>query len=373
METVNLFGAARSRLAQAAVLVLGEERFSTQELAQKLGVSIPTAIDLTRSLARLKLAAECGVFGSTGGRKARAYAPVPAARQAIGVDITAGHVSLVTADLAGRVTQTRRHALPFARTPAYFEALARMVNELCADAGLPLAQALGVGLSIPGIVSEGEDLVLRSHALGIEGLRVREFERCLGAPCRMLNDANAGCIAEVRQNEALRDAVYLSLSNSVGSAVLIGRRLYLGRNMRSGEVGHTTLVPGGLPCYCGKRGCADAYCRAGRLSEAADGSLRAFFELLHAGDAGAQKLWSTYLDDLAVVVNNLRMMFDCDIILGGYVGRYIGAELPELRRRAARLNTFETNADFLHACTYQNEAAALGAALCWVEDYLSAL
>ena len=71
----------------------------------------------------------------------------------------------------------------------------------------------------------------------------------------MINDANAGCLAEAWADVSLRDAVYLSLSNSVGSAVLIGRRLYLGHNLRSGEVGHTTLVPGGRPCYCGKSGC----------------------------------------------------------------------------------------------------------------------
>ncbi|MFQ9679073.1 MAG: ROK family protein [Ruthenibacterium lactatiformans] len=106
----------------------------------------------------------------------------------------------------------------------------------------------------------------------------------------------------------------------MGSAVLIGRRLYLGHNLRSGEVGHTTLVPGGRPCYCGKSGCVDAYCRAGLLHGHTGGSLKDFFLRLHTGDAALRSVWDAYLDNVAVVVNNLRMMLDCDVILGGYVG-----------------------------------------------------
>ena len=47
---------------------------------------------------------------------------------------------------------------------------------------------MGVGLSIPGIIGSGQDLVLRSHALSIQGLRADEFEQYLGLPCRMINE-----------------------------------------------------------------------------------------------------------------------------------------------------------------------------------------
>ena len=83
--------------------------------------------------------------------------------------------------------------------------------------------------------------------------------------------------------------------------------------------------------------------------------------------------WDAYLDNVAVVVNNLRMMLDCDVILGGYVGRYMDAELAGLRRRAAFRNTFEPDAGYLKACAYKKEAAALGSAIPWIEEYLQTL
>ena len=160
-------------------------------------------------------------------------------------DITLRHVSLVAVDLSGQVTRTQTRTLAFTRTPAYFRALAAFISELCAE--LPRQSVLGVGLSIPGIIGSGQDLVLRSHALSIQGLRADEFEQYLGLPCRMINDANAGCLAEAWADVSLRDAVYLSLSNSVGSAVLIGRRLYLGHNLRSGEDGLKIILMSELP------------------------------------------------------------------------------------------------------------------------------
>ena len=175
METVNLFGAQRGRAAQAAAWAMEKERFSTQEMANALAVSTPTAITLLRRLEGHGLVQPCGEFSSTGGRKPRAWSACPGARYVVGADITLRHVSLVAVDLSGQVTRTQTRTLAFTRTPAYFRALAAFISELCAE--LPRQSVLGVGLSIPGIIGSGQDLVLRSHALSIQGLRADEFEQ----------------------------------------------------------------------------------------------------------------------------------------------------------------------------------------------------
>ncbi len=145
-----------------------------------------------------------------------------------------------------------------------------------------------------------------------------------------------------------------------------------GHNLRSGEVGHTTLVPGGRPCYCGKSGCVDAYCRAGLLHGHTGGSLKDFFLRLHTGDAALRSVWDAYLDNVAVVVNNLRMMLDCDVILGGYVGRYMDAELAGLRRRGPSA-TPSSRTPAISRPVPIKKAAALGSAIPWIEEYLQTL
>ena len=129
METVNLFGAQRGRAAQAAAWAMEKERFSTQEMANALAVSTPTAITLLRRLEGHGLVQPCGEFSSTGGRKPRAWSACPGARYVVGADITLRHVSLVAVDLSGQVTRTQTRTLAFTRTPAYFRALAAFISD----------------------------------------------------------------------------------------------------------------------------------------------------------------------------------------------------------------------------------------------------
>ena len=82
----------------------------------------------------------------------------------------------------------------------------------------------------------------------------------------------------------LRSLVYLSLSNSVGGAILTGGALYGGDHLRAGEFGHNTLVPDGRPCYCGKRAVwMPMLCKV--LSQLTDGNLALFFDGLRSGNA----------------------------------------------------------------------------------------
>ena len=72
-----------------------------------------------------------------------------------------------------------------------------------------------------------------------------------------------------------------------------------------------TLVPDGRPCYCGKKGCLDAYCSAKVLSRPDKTAIwHCFFDGLRAGNPDLQAAWNRISSYLAVAVNNLRMIFD---------------------------------------------------------------
>lgn len=92
----------------------------------------------------------------------------------------------------------------------------------------------------------------------------------------------------------LTDAFYISLSNNIGGAILIGQKVYKGEGPRSGEVGHMTIIPDGRECYCGQRGCFETYCNASILSDLSDGDLTLFFEKLEAGDKACMEAWKEY-------------------------------------------------------------------------------
>ena len=135
-------------------------------------------------------------------------------------------------------------------------------------------------------------------------------------------------------------------------------------------MGHLCIERNGRPCYCGQKGCVDRYLAATELSDLTDGRLADFFALLEKKDPRALACWDTYLDDLALTNRNVHMLFDCPIILGGYVGEYIAPYMDEIRRRTGALDPFETSAEYLHACHYRTEAIAAGSALHFIVKFL---
>ena len=190
----------------------------------------------------------------------------------------------------------------------------------------------------------------------------------------IVNDAKAACDIELHSlDDAAANGFYIMLSNNVGGAVFINGSVYMGDDYRSGEVGHLNIHPGGLPCYCGQRGCVDPYCSATVLTAISNGNLEEFFRLLGQNNEAALSVWSVYLEHLALAIRNVRVLLDCPIIIGGYVGAYIDKYLHELKQLLDRYNSFDKNSDYVVACKYKTESIAAGAALSFIKEFLSTI
>ena len=238
----------------------------------------------------------------------------------------------------------------------YFAELAKEVNFIYTNQGDRDAADVAVKQKADSVIAIAFDLA-KPEATRLKGYQV-DFE----------NDANA---AEIAERPSLHgNSTFLSLSNTVGGSIAFGRTMYLGDNRRAGEFGHVILHPDGRRCYCGKRGCADAYLSALRLAENAS-SLEDFFARLESGEKKMLKAWNAYLDDLAVLVSNLRMACDCPVVIGGYVGALMEPHLVELRKRAAALDLFGGDPDWIRVSRCGREASAIGAAL-MMRDALAA-
>ena len=114
------------------------------ELSQRLALSWPTILQNVKELVELGLVQEVGQYESTGGRKAKAYAPVREARLAIGLDLTGNHVSVVLVDLSGQVVRYQRKSRPFSLDSAYLQGLGELFPNL--KAWLACFSTLRVGV-----------------------------------------------------------------------------------------------------------------------------------------------------------------------------------------------------------------------------------
>ncbi len=343
---------------------------SNPDISYDLKMSLPTATQITKELIEQGLVEEKGELQSTGGRRAKALSAAVNVRLAVGLDITQNHITLVLTNIVGEILKYERICQSYVSEDVYYREVNEELERFLDEGNVERDKILGVGISFPGIVNLDRELITYSHVLGVEAIPFVSISRFLSYPCYFLNDANAGAYAEGFQEEGAEPFFYMSLSNTVGGAFFSRNELMQGKNFRCGEVGHMTVAAGGESCYCGKKGCLDAYCAAWHLSEAAGGKLEQFFERLDQGETEAVKIWDTYTDYLAMAVNNIHMVLDCDIVLGGYVGSCMGTHLQDIWDKVLERNTFEEKEVFVRVCNYKVAAAALGAALKVAESFV---
>lgn len=365
------------------------EKTSMPDIAAALDMSAPTVLQIVKELKELEVIQEAGEFKSTGGRKPKAIAAVQNARYAVGVDITKNHIGLVLTNLSEKVLKHIRIRKPFVFNDEYFRSLNETIEDFIGNDESIRDKMAGVGISMPCIVDGTKNWITNSHALGIYNVSCEEISHYIDYPCAFINDANAAAMTEYILDTRPGNVVYLSLSNTVGGAIALRQehelensgdflqsmfeKMYVGNDWHSGEFGHMVIYPGGKTCYCGKKGCLDSYCSALRLAEAADGNLDLFFQKLLENNQEMEKAFDQYVEHLAVAVDNLRMCFDCDIILGGYVGSLMGPYIQKLQNKLQDINIFESDGKYVRACRYQLEASALGAGIYFIEEFIDTI
>ena len=349
------------------------ESVSKQDIVVALQLSLPTVTQNLEYLKQQGLIDTSKKIKNTGGRNATAFSYIENAKMAVGIYISAHHMNAVAVNLSGTVVGLVKKRIKFnLEDDAYLKELGKSVEQIKKEAGIKDEDLLGVGISVPGLVSDDGEKVTYGLTLNFTGKTREEIAKYIPYENRLVHDSYAAGHMEVWNNHKIRNAFYISLSNSVGGSVIVDNGIYEGDTQKGGEIGHMVVVPeNGEQCYCGKFGCFDTVCRAGNLDQYTDGNLEEFFTKLSMGDQIAKGLWEKYLEDLSLAIHNVRMLFDGNIILGGYVGAYIGEYMDELYKLVDVKNPFGDLAEnYLFECQYKVEAAAAGAAISYIDEFL---
>jgi len=339
---------------------------SKTELTKSLDISMPTVLQNTKELLEQGFLAEVGEYESTGGRRAKSLAINGERGYAVGLDITTDHISFVLLNLAGVMIRYDRKRRIFENSMEYYQRVSEDMDHFVRAAKIRPEQILGVGIALPGNIDIDKKILIKSHALNLEGVNLNIVDGFVPYPLYFGNDANAAMIAE--RESVCDDAIYLFIGNTVGSAIKTAGTVYRGRNRKAGEIGHVILVPDGKLCYCGKKGCVDSYCSIRALEKESGMVLEDFMKLVEQRDAAVMKIWEKYLDNLAILISNLRMIYDTDLILGGEMGEYLETHMLELGSRVMEYNKFDKDTGYLKISTYKKESAAIGVALHFIYE-----
>ena len=149
---------------------------SKQEIVVEMQLSLPTVTTNLDFLKKQGLIDTSGKIRNTGGRNATAFTYVKNARMAIGIDITANHITAVAVNLSGDIVSMDRRRIDFnLEDDAYLREIGEVVECVKKDAFIADENLLGVGISVQSLISDDGEEITYGMALNFAKKRREEI------------------------------------------------------------------------------------------------------------------------------------------------------------------------------------------------------
>ena len=351
---------------------------SRSELISRTGLSRATITTLVADLIASGVVEERGDTNDglrRAGRPAQPLALVASAAYAAAVDIGHQHVRVAVCDASGTSVWERVAAVDVDHTPTQtLDLAASLLEEALRAQDIPRERVLGVGVGIACPVETTND-TLYAEGIMTDWVGVRpadELSRRTGLAAELINDANAGALAESLYGAArnCNHMVYVRLSAGIGAGIVTSGQLQLGGNGLAGEIGHLQVEPRGRVCRCGNRGCLETLASPVAIANLLAHSWNRpvdtdeLFRLLEAGDHGAQRAVEDAGEAVGRCIAAVVTLFDPELVVVGGELATAGEPLFEPMRRSIRRHVMPRSAENHRVVAGElgDRAAVLGAA-----------
>lgn len=197
----------------------------------------------------------------------------------------------------------------------------------------------GIGISLPGRIDATTGQLTFAPNLRWRPIDLKTpIERETGLEVALENAANACALAEMWFNRVntVRNLITVTVSEGIGTGIIVDGRLVRGANGMAGELGHFPLDPNGPMCGCGRRGCWEVMASdqaairyyfesAGRSTRPrqTDLEFKALLSMADQGDILAAKALDKMAAQLARGLRMIMAGFDPEALL--FVGEFTSA------------------------------------------------
>lgn len=241
-------------------LIRTHQPISRADLARHSGLQRSTVSVIAEQLIRERWITE-GANGHTARGRRPTFLHLNKERVGIiGINVRPVTTTLALADLDANFLA--QDSLPTPQQPKQFLAeLVPRVRKLMN--ARPELTCEGIGVSLPGRVDVATQKLVFAPNLGWRDFDLKNpLEKATRLPVELENAANSCALSEIcfgRRAEGLRNLVIVTVSEGIGCGLILNHQLVQGSTGTAGEFGHAALVPDGLECSCGNRGCWEMY------------------------------------------------------------------------------------------------------------------
>jgi predicted NBD/HSP70 family sugar kinase len=121
----------------------------------------------------------------------------------------------------------------------------------------------GIGVSLPGRVDPVTQRLIMAPNLKVwTDYDIKSaIERRIALQVELDNAANACLLSELwfGRMDGVRNAVLVTISEGIGTAILVNGQMVAGKSGLAGEFGHIPIDPAGPLCGCGRKGCWEMF------------------------------------------------------------------------------------------------------------------
>jgi predicted NBD/HSP70 family sugar kinase len=253
------------RLNRAKILGLlrSHGSLSRTELASLSGLDNKTITNIVNHFVEKRVVVSKGPVKSSSGRRKEHLKINTEFSYAIGIDLGASHIAATLLDLEGRPVAEKLYSYRFGLSgEIILEKLLGLTRALTDEARLEPGRILGIGFTAPGFFDKERGIWKTSvNISGWDSLPIRDLlSRQFHTDVYLQDCSRSMAMAEMWYGEGknLDDFILLDLGQGIGLGIVIDGSLYEGAGLKSGEIGHLVVDPGGRACTCGNSGCLES-------------------------------------------------------------------------------------------------------------------
>lgn len=237
---------------------------SKANLVKQTKFSLATINEHTELLLQRGLVMESDVGPSTGGRKPRLLSFNAKLGYIVAIDVESTRVKVGLTDLNCRMeaTEVCRDIDIGSGPTAVLEKTKEIVFQLMQASGIKPDQIKGIGMGLPGPVRFSSGIPASLDIMpGWENYDVRSFwKQYFDCLCFVDNNVNTMALAEQLQfgADGSQNFIVVKIGNGIGASIICNGQIFRGATEYAGSIGHINIGHDKL-CYCGNRGCLEAY------------------------------------------------------------------------------------------------------------------
>lgn len=287
-------------------LIRSQQPISRADLARHSGLQRSTVSVIAEQLIAERWVTEGANGHAARGRRPRFLHLNKERVGIIGINVRPATTTVALADLDAHFVAQESLPTPSSAEQFISELVPRIENLIKMR---PEIACEGIGVSLPGRVDLASQRLVFAPNLGWSDFDLKTpLEQATGMPVELENAANSCALAEIwfgRHAQGVPNLLAITVSEGIGTGLILNHQLVKGSTGMAGEFGHAAIVPDGLECRCGNRGCWELYAsnsaavrnyvqsastgRSARSRIASEGPVPTFDDLLRLAEQGDPK------------------------------------------------------------------------------------